>query len=163
LWRGNEFYENVRYGLDPHDDSNGFLVENNTAHNNGTHGIIFSKRCMYNTVRNNVSYDNKLHGIMLHEKSDFNIIENNTVTGNTSGVAIYHSSNNLIQGNVIENNRHGIRANAESIANLVQKNTIKGSKLYGVYFYDKADSNLVIGNASNLMMSVYILNLILIT
>ena len=29
LWKGNEFYENVRYGLDPHDDSNGFLVEDN--------------------------------------------------------------------------------------------------------------------------------------
>ncbi len=51
LWRGNEFYENVRYGLDPHDDSNGFLVENNIFRNNGTHGLIFSKRCINNMIR----------------------------------------------------------------------------------------------------------------
>src|SRR3989344_4679690 len=62
-WRGNEFYENVRYGLDPHDDSNGFMIEKNIAHDNGSHGIILSKRCMYNTIRNNISYNNKLHGI----------------------------------------------------------------------------------------------------
>lgn len=146
LWKGNEFYENVRYGLDPHDDSNGFLVESNIFHNNGTHGIIFSKRCMYNTIRNNTSYDNKLHGIMLHESSDFNIIEGNTLTGNTSGVALYYSSNNIIQNNTIKDNRHGVRANAESENNFIQKNTITGNKLYGIYFYDRANNNFVTDN-----------------
>ena len=146
LWRGNEFYENVRYGFDPHDDSNGLVVENNIAHNNGAHGIIFSKRCTYNIIRNNISYDNRLHGIMLHEKSDFNVIENNTITSNTSGIALYHSSNNTVIGNTIKDNRHGVRANAESEGNLVQNNIITGSKLYGIYFYDKANNNSVLNN-----------------
>ncbi|KKU03458.1 MAG: Glycosyl transferase family 2 [Candidatus Amesbacteria bacterium GW2011_GWB1_47_26] len=146
LWKGNEFYENVRYGLDPHDDSNGFLVEDNIARDNGSHGIIFSKRSMYNTVRNNISYNNKLHGIMLHEKSDFNIIENNTVTGNTSGIALYRSSNNIVRNNTIANNRHGVRANAGSEGNIVQNNSITGSGLYGIYFYDKANNNSVSNN-----------------
>jgi len=146
LWRGNEFYENTRYGLDPHDDSNGFLIENNIAHDNGSHGIILSKRCMYNTIRNNISYNNKLHGIMLHEKSDFNVVENNTVTGNTSGVAVYHSSNNIIRNNTIKDNRHGVRANVNSEGNVVQNNNITGSKLYGIYFYDKANNNSVFDN-----------------
>jgi len=142
-WRGNEFYENIVYGLDPHDDSNGFLVENNTLYGNGSHGIIFSKRCMYNTIRNNYSYNNKLHGIMLHEKSDFNIIENNILEGNTSGVALFASSNNIIRNNTIKNNRYGVRANVSSNNNAIQNNYISGSKLYGVYFYDKANSNLI--------------------
>lgn len=146
LWRGNEFYENVRYGFDPHDDSNGFLVENNIAHDNGAHGIIFSKRCMYNTIRNNISYNNKLNGVMLHEASDFNIIENNTVTGNTSGIVLYHSSNNVVRNNTIKDNRHGVRANASSNNNNVQDNTITGSKLYGIYFYDKANNNSILDN-----------------
>lgn len=146
LWRGNEFYENVRYGFDPHDDSNGFLVENNLAHNNGSHGIIFSKRCMYNIIRNNIFYDNKLHGIMLHEKSDFNIVENNTLTGNTSGIALYHSGNNIVRNNTIKDNRHGIRANVSSDDNMVQNNSITGSKLYGIYFYDKANNNFILEN-----------------
>lgn len=146
VWRGNEFYDNIRYGLDPHDDSNGFLVEGNIAHNNGAHGIIFSKRSMYNTIRNNISYNNKSHGIMLHEKSDFNVIENNTVTGNVSGIALWRSSNNIVRNNTIKDNRHGVRANVGSNKNTIQNNNISGSILYGIYFYDKANNNLVNNN-----------------
>lgn len=146
LWSGNEFYENTRYGLDPHDDSNGFLVEKNSTHNNGTHGIIFSKRCMYNIIRDNISYNNKLHGIMLHETSNNNVIENNTVTGNTSGIALWRSSNNVVQNNMIEKNRHGIRANMKSNNNVLKNNTILRSTLYGFYLYDNANSNWIENN-----------------
>lgn len=145
-WKENEFYNNVRYGLDPHDDSNGFLVENNVSHNNGTHGIIFSKRCMYNIIRNNRSYDNKLHGIMLHELSSINIIENNLVYGNTSGIAIWHSNNNIVRNNQVKNNRHGIRANSRSVNNYIANNYIFSSRLYGVYLYDNANENFVQNN-----------------
>ncbi len=147
IWRGNEFYENTRYGLDPHDDSNGFIVEKNIAHDNGTHGIIFSKRCMYNTIRDNISYNNKLHGIMLHETSDYNVIENNVIRGNVSGVALWRSSNNIVSNNTIQNNRHGVRANVSSNKNLIKDNDINGSQLYGIYFYDKANSNLIANNS----------------
>lgn len=143
LWKGNEFSKNVRYGLDPHDDSNGFLVEENIAHDNGTHGIIFSKRCMYNTIRNNISYNNKLHGIMLHEKSNHNVIENNTFYGNTSGVALWRSSDNIVRNNKIDKNRHGVRANMSSDNNIIVSNSINTSSRYGVYFYDNANNNTV--------------------
>lgn len=148
-FKENEFYNNFRYGLDPHDDSNGFLVANNRAHDNGTHGIIFSKRCMYNVIINNFSYNNKLHGIMLHEKSDSNIIKNNVVVGNTSGIALWHSSNNLVTNNIIRDNRHGIRANSGANENLLQNNQISGSKLFGFYLYDNAVKNTIRGNKLN--------------
>ncbi len=157
LWKGNEFYDNVRYGLDPHDDSDGFLVENNSAHNNGSHGIIFSKRCMYNIIVNNVSYDNKLHGIMLHETSNYNIVKDNVLTGNTSGVAIWHSSNNLVQGNTIKSNRHGVRLNMQSDNNLITKNTISDTQLYGFYLYDDANTNAMIQNTlTNNKVAMYV-------
>ncbi len=146
IWRGNEFNNNTRYGLDLHDDSNGFLIENNKAHHNGTHGIILSKRCMYNTIRNNYSYDNALHGIMLHEKSDFNIIENNLLADNTSGIALFASSNNIVRNNTMKDNRYGIRANVNSNNNTLENNIISGSKLYGIYLYDKANNNLISQN-----------------
>lgn len=148
-FRENEFYKNYRYGLDPHDDSNGFLVVNNRAHDNGTHGIIFSKRCMYNIVINNYSYNNKLHGIMLHETSDNNIIRDNLVVGNTSGIALWHSSNNLVINNTIRDNRHGIRANSGANENILQNNQISGSKLFGFYLYDNAIKNTIRGNELN--------------
>lgn len=146
IWRGNKFYNNIKYGLDPHDDSNGFLVEENIAYNNGSHGIIFSKRNMYNVIRNNISYNNKLHGIMLHEVSDNNIIENNIVYGNTSGIALWHSSNNIVRNNTIKGNRHGVRLNADSNRNSIYNNRISGSNLYGIYLYDKAEDNLIGNN-----------------
>lgn len=147
LWQGNEFYENVRYGLDPHDDSTGFLVENNIARNNGTHGIIFSKRCINNTIRNNLSYNNKLHGIMLHEKSDHNLIENNTLYGNTNGVTLWRSSNNIVRNNnIYKNSKSGIRANVQSVSNFMLSNQITNNNLHGIYLYSNANTNIIANN-----------------
>ncbi len=145
-WINNEFYNNVRYGLDPHDDSNGFLVEGNIAHDNGSHGIIFSKRCVNNVIRNNISYNNKGHGIMLHEESDNNIVEGNKVYGNTDGIALWHSSSNLIKNNNIYNNKNGIRGNARSFENSLVDNIISGSRQYGVYFYGSSNRNNILEN-----------------
>lgn len=147
-WSGNEFYENIRYGLDPHDDSNGFLVENNIVRNNGSHGIIFSKRCTYNIIRNNLSYNNKGHGIMLHEKSDNNFIGGNTLYGNTDGIAIWNSGINIIrENNIYGNNKSGIRANANSAGNFVADNRIRDNKKNGIYLYDGAGSNIIQNNS----------------
>lgn len=145
-WKGNEFYDNVRYGLDPHDDSNGFLVENNVFHDNGTHGLIFSKRCIGNTIRNNISYGNKYHGIMLHEKSNNNVIENNKVYDNHDGIALAHSSNNIIRNNSVYQNKRGVRVDQGSLNNLIEYNTISDNSQYGVYVYGKSDENAIENN-----------------
>ena len=142
-WRGNEFYNNTRYGLDPHDDSNGFLVENNKFHNNGTHGLIFSKRCNNNTVRNNASYDNQQHGIMLHELSNNNLIENNDISGNIDGINLDNSNKNSIRKNKIFKNKNGILADKKSFANIIEKNEIDENSQYGVYLYGEANENSI--------------------
>lgn len=148
-FRKNEFYANTRYGLDPHDDSNGFLVEENSFHDNGTHGLIFSKRCINNTVRNNVSFNNKLHGIMLHEASNNNLITNNRLYGNHDGVSIDNSSKNTIRDNDILTNKRGIVADKTSVENSFDNNRISDNKQYGVYLYDKADRNQISNNQLN--------------
>lgn len=156
-WAGNEFYDNFRYGLDPHDDSNGFLVENNRFHNNGTHGLIFSKRCVNNVVINNISYDNKLHGIMLHELSNKNLIENNQLYGNHDGVALDHSSNNIVRNNNIYKNMRGVRADKASVDNHIENNTIADSQQYGVYLYSNSNDNSIDNNTlTNNLNAIYI-------
>ncbi|OGK11765.1 hypothetical protein A2954_04885 [Candidatus Roizmanbacteria bacterium RIFCSPLOWO2_01_FULL_37_12] len=145
-WRGNEFYNNVRYGLDPHDDSNGFLVENNKFYNNGSHGLIFSKRCVRNTIRNNISYNNKLHGIMLHELSNENVIRDNMVYNNREGISLDNSSKNIIAENKIFYNKRGVLADKKSTDNLIEKNEITENRQYGVYFYGQAGENVVRDN-----------------
>ena len=70
VWSGNEVAFNVVYGIDPHDDSDWLLIENNFVHHNGSHGIIGSKRTDHLTIRNNMSsYNGTGHGIMLHQEA----------------------------------------------------------------------------------------------
>lgn len=145
IFYGNEVYDNVEYGFDPHDDSNNLIIENNKSYNNGNHGIIISKRCFNNIIRNNVSYNNKLHGIMLDRQSNNNLVENNITYGNVDGVVMYDSHNNLIRNNEIKDNQNGVRANIGSAGNYIEQNKITNNE-NGVFLYDNADNNFVVGN-----------------
>ena len=125
MWRGNHFYANEKYGLDPHDDSNNALIENNLFEDNGTHGFIMSKRCNYNIIRNNISRNNKLHGFMLHESSNFNLLENNTADGNFDNMVIFNSNYNIVQNNQFNNARgSSVRVNQNSQLDYFLGNTI---------------------------------------
>ena len=143
--RNNEVFDNVQYGIDPHDDSNNLLIENNFVHDNGNHGIIVSKRVVYSTIRNNVSTNNALHGLMLDRQSNYNLVENNVVSGNNNGIAIYDSHSNLIRGNDFIQNRFGIRANMNSSKNMLQNNSIRNNER-GVFIYGGAEGNILASN-----------------
>lgn len=145
LVQGNQAYENIQYGFDPHDDSNNMLIKGNEAFNNGNHGIIISRRCVLNTIVDNVSHDNRLHGIMLDRSSNNNLVENNTVYGDVDGIAIYQSDGNLILNNSIHNNIRGIRMNVGASGNYAEGNNID-SNSRGVYIYDQAHDNLLVNN-----------------
>lgn len=146
VWRDNKFNDNIVYGLDPHDDSNNFIVENNEAMRNGTHGIIFSKRCFNNLIVNNRSINNGLHGIMLHQESNNNVVRNNYTEGNKDGIAIWASKNNLIQDNTVRNSKSGIRLNEYSNNNLVINNEITGSTSHGIFVYGNSNENIFRSN-----------------
>ncbi len=146
VWKNNKFNDNVVYGLDPHDDSNNFIVENNIAERNGIHGIIFSKRCYNNIIVNNISRDNKLHGIMLHMASNDNIVRNNIIENNNDGIAIWASTGNLIEGNKVNNSVNGIRLNEDSGKNYVLNNEVLRSSRHGIYVYGNSNGNIFRSN-----------------
>ena len=141
----NEVYDNIQYGLDPHDDSNHMLISDNDVHDNGNHGIITSKRCFANVIRGNHSYNNKLHGIMLDRDSNSNLVENNYTSGNINGIALYHSSENIIRNNQFIDNQIGVRANNFSLDNYFENNIISANKK-GVYLYGDTQNNWIIKN-----------------
>src|SRR5581483_2754595 len=100
----NEVDHNVGYGLDMHDDTN-------NVHDNGNHGIIFSKRCDHAVIHNNEVYDNTGNGIMVHRSSDDALIDDNRSTNNTdAGVAIFGSSRTEVSNNALFDNANaGVR------------------------------------------------------
>jgi hyaluronan synthase len=154
--RDNELYDNIQYGIDPHDDSNNLLIENNYAHNNGNHGIIVSKRVVYSTIRNNRSVDNRLHGIMLDRESNYNLVESNIASGNVNGITLYDSHHNLIRLNTLTQNKYGIRANMNSSLNDFRNNSIRNSEkgifLYGDAHENLIEDNIITGNAAGISL-----------
>lgn len=145
--KNNEVFDNVQYGIDPHDDSNNLLIANNRVRDNGNHGIILSKRCFNNEISGNISYDNKLHGIMLDRSSNNNFVENNTVYGNIDGIAVYASNYNFIADNNIYSNKQGIRFNQKSSFNYIEKNQILNNSASGIHIYGEASGNLAVENS----------------
>jgi hyaluronan synthase len=145
LFQENEFYDNIEYGLDPHDDSNNMLIENNRAYQNGNHGIILSKRCFNNVIIGNTSYNNRLHGIMLDRSSNNNLVQGNTVYGGVDGIAVYESNENVFLDNIIKNNVRGIRLNAGASRNFLENNIVTDNSR-GFYLYANAQNNILINN-----------------
>jgi parallel beta-helix repeat protein len=145
VFRDNDVYNNIEYGIDPHDDSNNLLIENNRVFWNGNHGIIASKNCFNNIIKNNNSSYNKLHGIMLDRNSNNNLISDNNCSGNINGIALYHSSENLIEMNSLFENQFAIRANNNSDNNFFTHNLINASKK-GIFLYDSSLNNYIYRN-----------------
>ena len=136
----NEFANNIKYGLDPHDDSDSLVITNNNSHDNGNHGIICSQRCDNLTISGNTSSRNIGHGIMLHRSVDNSLVENNTVTNNTdAGIALFESNNNIVRGNTLSGNKHSLRLSVGASFNRFENNIITSSLGNGIYTYKGSD------------------------
>ncbi len=152
----SEVHHNISYGIDPHDYSQGFEVAYNHVYNNGKHGIIFSRGCINNKIHDNEVYDNLQHGIMMDRGTNNNHIYDNIVYRNQDGIAIFQSSNNLIEKNFLHHNLRGVRINATfdlddrfdgiSTNNQVINNRIEDNSQQGLYLYARADRNIIADN-----------------
>lgn len=139
-FRDNEVYQNVLYGIDPHDDSDYVTIDGNYVHDNGTHGIICSQRCNNLVITNNTSSNNGGNGIMLHRNTNDSLVEGNTLHNNAdSGIAIFDSHGNTLKNNDAKNNKNGIRLSVGSSNNIVEDNNFSENSKYGMYFYKGSD------------------------
>jgi parallel beta-helix repeat protein len=159
-WSGNTFSDNVEYGFDPHDFSNDFVVESNTAHHNGKHGFIFSRGCDGNVLRGNTGYANAGHGFMIDDgrsattttaQARITPSNDNLVTGNLaydnagSGVEIEGGTGNVASDNHLSRNDIGVRVKSGATAS-VTGNVIDDSIRYGVHVLDPASRVAIDGN-----------------
>ena len=139
-WLRNQIDHNVEYGLDPHDDSDHLLIEDNRVHDNGNHGIICSKRCNDLVIRGNRTFGNDGNGIMIHRQVEDTLVEDNESYGNAdAGIAVFNSTGNVIRGNHLHDNRRGLRLSVASSDNLFEDNLIEDNSQYGIYVYHGSD------------------------
>jgi parallel beta-helix repeat protein len=164
VFRGNKFYQNIRYGFDPHDYTINVLVEDNQAYENGSHGFIISRGCTKFVFRRNVAFRNNdpdpkkfAHGFMLDPgspNSDYpqvpsteNVLENNHAYDNEGyGLRILGSTNNIVRSNLFERNEQGVTVEQNSTGNTLEGNTITGSRVHGIFLRGGGDQTTVKGN-----------------
>ncbi|WP_243373955.1 right-handed parallel beta-helix repeat-containing protein [Microvirga solisilvae] len=134
---GNEYVDNVIYGLDPHDRTRNLTIALNTTY--GTmvkHGIIVSREVDDSIMVGNLTFDNVGSGIMLDRDSANNIIHANTSFNNVQdGITLFESSCNLMTNNyLLANKRDGLKVrNSFEIA--AYSNRIEANGSAGVNAY----------------------------
>jgi len=131
---GNEYYDNIKYALDPHSGTHDMNITNNWLHHNPI-GAICSDRCYNILIEGNLVEHNTDHGIFLSRNMYDSIVRDNHVSNTPSGITVSESPNNQIYHNTIEGaTRSGIRLfNPElpddgvTEGNLVYNNVISSS------------------------------------
>ncbi|SEH71559.1 poly(beta-D-mannuronate) C5 epimerase [Rhizobium tibeticum] len=134
---GNEYANNVLYGVDPHDRSQRLLIALNTAHDTMVkHGIIISRGVDASWQIGNVVFHNKGSGLMLDRDSVDNLVYGNlSFKNDQDGLTFFESSCNLAVANAfVENGRSGVRMrNSWDIG--VHDNAIVRNKLEAISGY----------------------------
>src|SRR5215217_4594764 len=98
---GNEYYNNIKYALDPHSGTREMTITNNWLHHNPI-GAICSDRCSNILIEGNRVEHNTDHGIYFSRNMYDSIVRNNHVYNTTSGITVSESPNNQIYNNTIE-------------------------------------------------------------
>src|SRR5215211_4664959 len=132
---GNEYYNNIKYALDPHTITHDMVITNNWLHDNPI-GAICSDRCYDILIEGNLVEDTTDIGIFFSRNMTDSIARNNHVINARVGILVSESPNNQIYNNTIEAaTSQGIRLFNPEIpddgvteGNLVYNNTIINSE-----------------------------------
>jgi mannuronan 5-epimerase len=132
---GNEYYNNIKYSLDPHTTTHNMSIRNNWIHDNPL-GPICSDRCWDILIEGNLIQDTDGVAIFFSRNMTDSIARNNHVINAQTGILISESANNTIYDNIIEGaTGEGIRLLNPDIAddgstagNIVYNNNISDSE-----------------------------------
>src|SRR5215213_250550 len=132
---GNEYYNNIKYALDPHSGTHDMNITNNYLHHNPI-GAICSDKCSNILIEGNRAEHNTKAGIFFSRNMHDSIARNNYIYNTTTGIIVSESPNNEIYSNTIEGaTRAGIRLSNPPVPddgftedNHVYNNTISNSE-----------------------------------
>jgi parallel beta-helix repeat protein len=158
---GNEYYNNIRYALDPHTGTYNMNITNNWVHHNPL-GIICSLDCYNILIEGNRVEHNIDYGIFFSRNMHDSIARNNHVYNSSIGIVASESPNNQIYSNTIEGiTSQAIRLFNPPLAddgltqgNLIFNNTIFNSE-NGIGATRSQDNVLQSNTLSNIQSSEY--------
>jgi parallel beta-helix repeat protein len=161
---GNEYYNNIKYALDPHSGTHDMNITNNWLHHNPI-GAICSDRCYNILIEENLVEHNTDQGIFFSRNTYNSIARNNQIYNATTGLMVSESPNNQIYNNTIEAvTASGIRLQNPVVpddglteGNLVYNNIISNSE-DGISAAGSNDNILENNMFSNIQSSEYSLS-----
>src|ERR671911_1354836 len=132
---GNEYYNNIKYALDPHTTTHDMNITNNWIHDNPI-GPICSDRCWDILIEGNLIQDTTAAAIFLSRNMTDSIARNNHVINARVGILVSESPNNQIYDNTIEEaTAQGIRLltpqladDGVTVGNVIYDNVISDSE-----------------------------------
>ena len=132
---GSEYYDNIKYALDPHTTTHDMIITNNWLHDNPI-GVICSDRCWNILIDGNLVEDSTNAAIFFSRNMTDSIARNNHVINARTGILLSESPNNQIYNNIVEGaTSNGIRLLNPDIAddgstegNIVYNNVISNSR-----------------------------------
>src|SRR5829696_7595393 len=132
---GSEYYDNIKYALDPHTTTHDMIITNNWLHDNPI-GVICSDRCWNILIDGNLVEDSTNAAIFFSRNMTDSIARNNHVINARTGILLSESPNNQIYNNIVEGaTSNGIRLLNPDIAddgvtegNIVYNNAISDSR-----------------------------------
>ncbi|MDQ3854397.1 MAG: right-handed parallel beta-helix repeat-containing protein, partial [Thermoproteota archaeon] len=106
---GSEYYDNIKYALDPHTVTHDMNITNNYLHDNPI-GVICSDRCSNILIEGNLIEDSTNAGIFFSRNMTDSTARHNHVVNARNGILVSESPNNQIYNNTIEGaTSNGIR------------------------------------------------------
>lgn len=132
---GSEYYNNIKYSLDPHTTTHNMSIRNNWIHDNPI-GPICSDRCWDITIERNLIQDTEGVAIFFSRNMTDSVARNNHVINAQTGVLLSESPNNQVYDNVIEETTgEGIRLlnpaitdDGSTSGNIIYNNNISDSE-----------------------------------
>jgi parallel beta-helix repeat protein len=153
--KNNKYYNNLRYGIDPHTGSHDLSIIGNLAYNNSHIGIICAENCYNILFDNNIVHNNGVAGLMFADNTTNSTAKKNYAYNESTGFSIYGSSNDKVYNNIVKSSDKGIRIGGTSLYNYIYNNTIVKGK-DGIYFSTNQPKNNVLenNNLDNISRSV---------
>jgi mannuronan 5-epimerase len=122
---GNEYHDNINYGVDLHSGTHDVTITNNWIHHDPI-GVICSVDCYHIVIDGNKIYHNAKAGIFFSRGMQDSIATNNYIYDTSYGIIISESPNNQIYNNTIEAASSGVLLfnPAEPDEGLTEKNRV---------------------------------------
>jgi poly(beta-D-mannuronate) C5 epimerase len=144
--KNNQFYNNLRHGINPDAGSHDLNITGNIAHNNNNTGILCSDRCHNVLLDNNTVHDNGDTGLMFSSGTYNSTAKKNYAYNEKTGISIISSLNNKLYDNLFKSSDRGIFIGENSTGSHIYNNTLMKDRI-GIYFESSPGNNVMKNNS----------------